>query len=182
MSGLWALGFGWLWASGFGLWALAPHSRSVGERVQNDIHPNRISVGGETLEVLSVLALALPRIGDVGVVRHHYHQPAAFVGDAAKIGVRTVVHPRTLRDTAAVAIPELNRRHLWNRLYIVEGVHDLMCGRDVEDWVFARRQHTTNLVHPLLPRLRAPEIVDVKKAALEKKIAQPRHFVLAETD
>jgi len=73
-----------------------------------------------------------------------------------------------LRRAPAVARPEVDRRDLRDVLHVVERVHDRVVVRDVEDRVLVRRQHAADLVDPLIPRLRTPEIVDVEKAPLQQ--------------
>src|SRR5438067_12777657 len=44
--------------------------KSVRHRVQHDVHADRVAGWRELFEVLAVLALALPGVGDVRIVRH----------------------------------------------------------------------------------------------------------------
>ena len=54
----------------------------------------------------------------------------------------------------------------------------LVLGRNVEDAVPG--QYAMDLARPLLPRRRAPEIIDPQEAALQQVLAQPRRFFLRE--
>src|SRR5438105_11188298 len=101
---------------------------SVGERVQHDVHADGVAVRREAIEVLLVLPLALPAVGDVGVVRHADHQAPFLVVDAAEVHAGSLRAP--LRDPAPAA-PELNRRHLLDLLHDVPSLHDRMNEWDV---------------------------------------------------
>src|SRR5512145_2375617 len=68
-----------------GRWLPAMRGRSVRHAVEDDVEPDGVALGREAEEELRVLGLALPGIRDVGVVRHHHHQPAMRVADAAKV-------------------------------------------------------------------------------------------------
>src|SRR6058998_3053050 len=59
--------------------------RSVGEGVQHRIDPERVAVRSEVDEVRRVVALALPRVAEVGVVRHEDDQTSLLVRDAARV-------------------------------------------------------------------------------------------------
>src|SRR3954471_15813773 len=59
--------------------------------VEHDVDADGVAVRRELVEVFLALAFALPRIGDIGVVGHHHHQPALVVGDAAEVHVRAVL-------------------------------------------------------------------------------------------
>src|SRR5450432_3473192 len=76
---------------------------SMSQRVDHDVDADRVAVRREAVEVFLALALALPGVGDVGVVRHDDHQPTALVGDGAEVGVRAV--GAALGDATAAAHP-----------------------------------------------------------------------------
>ena len=59
--------------------------RLMRHAIEHDIKPNGIAIRREAEEELGVLPFTLPRVGDVGVVRHHHHQPAVLVADAAEV-------------------------------------------------------------------------------------------------
>src|SRR3954470_22698773 len=75
---------------------------SMGHRINHDVDAERVAVRREAIEVFLALALALPRVRDVGIVRHDDQQPAAGVLDAAEVHVRAVVHVAALRDAAGL--------------------------------------------------------------------------------
>src|SRR5262249_20676753 len=152
---------------------------SVRERVQDDVDTDGVAVRREFVEVFLALALALPGVGNVGVVRHHDHQSAVVVGDPAEVDGRTVT---TALRCAAGLNPEADVRDLLDRFHVVEHVHDRMVARDVLDRILVRRQHTPDLVLPLIPRPRAPEVVDDDEAALLEIRAQAVDLIVAEAD
>src|SRR5256885_15004490 len=63
---------------------LAIHD-SMGHSVEHDVDADGVAVRRELVEILLALAFALPRVRDVGVVRHHHHQPPLVVGDGAAV-------------------------------------------------------------------------------------------------
>src|SRR6185436_14554000 len=100
----------WPSASTTSVTAGAIAGSSVGEGVERDVDADGVAVWREAVEVLLVLAFALPGVGDVGVVGHHHHQPAVLVLDAAEVHVRAV--GAALRGAAVHLIPAVDRRHL----------------------------------------------------------------------
>ncbi len=52
--------------------------------------PDRVTVRREEIEETRILRLALPRVGDVGVVRHQDHHPATRIDDRAQVDVLAV--------------------------------------------------------------------------------------------
>ena len=62
------------------------------------------------IDTCMILRLALHRIADVAVVRHHHHQASVAVGDAAEVHRRAVA--ATFGGAAAARAPEVDARHL----------------------------------------------------------------------
>src|ERR1044072_9201257 len=60
---------------------------SVGHRVEDRVDPDGITPRRELVEVAWVFTLALPGVGDIGVVRHQHHDVAACVEDGAEMGL-----------------------------------------------------------------------------------------------
>src|SRR4051794_4304786 len=65
-------------------------SVSMRHPIEHDVHADSVAVRRELVEILLALALALPCIRDVGVVRHHHHQAPFLVRDAAEVDVGAV--------------------------------------------------------------------------------------------
>ena len=72
--------------------------------VQDHVDAERVPVGRKLPEEAGVFPFALPRVGDVGVVGHHDHDPAARIANHPEVrlvavGPRSdVVLPPTLRQ------------------------------------------------------------------------------------
>src|SRR5205085_7231823 len=71
-------------------WTSGPATRrsissSVREGIDHGVNPERVPVGAEVHEVRRIVALALPRIPEVRVVRHQHDHAALLVGDAARV-------------------------------------------------------------------------------------------------
>src|SRR5499427_2912660 len=147
--------------------------------VDHDVDADGVAVRRELVEVFLALAFALPRVRDVGVVGHHHHQPPFLVGDAAEVHVRAVRSP--LRRAAGLD-PETDVRDLLHFLDVVEDVHHRVVRGDVQDRILVRRQHPADLVLPLVPRARSPEVVDDDISALLQIGAKALHLLVAEAD
>src|SRR6266498_1203302 len=80
---------------------------SVRHSIQDGVDPNCVPSRREAFEVFLALAFALPRVGDVRVVRHHDHESALLIDNAAVIGIRAI--RSAFRHTPAAPCPELNR-------------------------------------------------------------------------
>src|SRR5687768_10594599 len=96
----------------------------MGHAVEHDVETHRVALRREAEEELRVLRFTLPRIRYVGVVRHHHHQPAVLVGNAAEVRLRAELE--TLRGLAVVAAPETNRRNLRQLGKLEQGAVDWM--------------------------------------------------------
>ena len=57
--------------------------------MEGHVDPEGVGADREPVEELVVLALALPPVRDIRVVRHHHKQPAMLVGDASEMRVNT---------------------------------------------------------------------------------------------
>src|SRR5262245_55921917 len=66
------------WNLGFGIWDLL-----MRQRVQHGIDAERVPIWTEIHEVRRIVALALPRIAEIRVVRHQDDHPAFLVDDGA---------------------------------------------------------------------------------------------------
>src|SRR5262245_50509542 len=62
--------------------------RSVRQRIQQRIDAERIPRSREVFEVLAAVALALERVAEVGVVRHHDEDVTEVVRDRAHVRLR----------------------------------------------------------------------------------------------
>ena len=136
--------------------------------------PDGVAVGRELVEEARVLTFALPRIGDVGVVRHQHHHVAVVIDDALD-GRRRAVRA-ALRCAAPARPPELDRRDLRQRLHLEHRLEDRVVERNVLDRVLRRRQHARELRQPVLHGVAAPVVVYPEEAALQQERAQPLHF------
>src|SRR5947209_146236 len=82
----------------------APRPPLERQGVQQDVDTDRISRGGELIEVRAILAFALERVPEVGVVRHENQHVAFAIGDRARMDHCAV--GATLGRAAAGAEPE----------------------------------------------------------------------------
>src|SRR5689334_5545220 len=94
--------------------AALPRFISVCQSVKNDVDADGIAVGRELVEEARVLAFPLPRVRDVGVMRHQHDHVAVMIDDALHRRGRAV--RAALRVAAAAGPPELDRRDLRQRL------------------------------------------------------------------
>src|SRR5688572_29376949 len=62
----------------------------VTHRVEQDVQPDGVAIGRELEKILRVGGFTLPRVGDVGVVRHQHHDPAIAIGDGANVRLGAV--------------------------------------------------------------------------------------------
>src|SRR5438309_9623269 len=70
--------------------APAPRTALMSQRVQHRIDAERVAVGPEIQEVRRIVALAFPRIAEVGVVRHQHYEAPLLVRDGARVRHRAV--------------------------------------------------------------------------------------------
>src|SRR3954470_513902 len=70
--------------------AISNFRSSLAQRIQNDVDAEGISVGSEFQKVPGIFSFTLPRVVDIGIVRHEDHQPAGLVADAAAVDVDAV--------------------------------------------------------------------------------------------
>ena len=82
----------------------------MSHRVEHDIDADGVPPGRELIEVPRILSLALPGVGDVGVVRHEHHHVTVAVQDCLVLGDRAVV--AALGCVDVVAAPRLDARDL----------------------------------------------------------------------
>src|SRR3954471_969795 len=108
----------------------------MAQRVQNDVDAERIAVGSEFEKVPRIFSFTLPRVINIGIVGHEYHQPATLIADAAAMGVDAV---RPVLRCAAAGAPHPDRGNLWNTFNWVLRVKERMIRREIEDRVFLRR-------------------------------------------
>src|SRR6185295_2570881 len=96
------------WELGVGNWELSPAHKSMRQRVEDHVDPDRITVRRKLVEETRVGGFALPGVGDVGVVRHQDHQAPVAVADTADVGDRAL--GAALGGLAAGPSPEIDRR------------------------------------------------------------------------
>src|SRR5688572_14660944 len=93
-----------------------PLMLSVRQRVEQDVDAERVAWDTELIEEPRVVALALPRVADIRVVRHQHHHASGLVGDDARVRRRAV---RALLRRVAARSHEVadirNLRHLPHR-------------------------------------------------------------------
>ena len=129
--------------------------------------PSAYPLERELQEELLILAFALPRVADVGVVRHHDHHPAVLVGNHPEVrraGCRSRapgVPPLRPPEVDARDLMTSSKRNIVFRVGCPPGRPRSKIG-----------ERTVNLRRPLLPCPRAPEVVDPQKAALLQVLAQ----------
>src|SRR5437867_2524268 len=82
--------------------------RSVRQRVKKDIDPDRVSGGGELIEVPVIVAFTFERVTEVGIVRHEDDHASLRIADGACVRQGTI--GAALRRAAAAALPEPDRR------------------------------------------------------------------------
>src|SRR5262245_9905374 len=144
---------------------------SVRHRVQDHVDANRVSARREQIEILMRRrAFALPRVGDIGVVRRQHHQPLPRVENTLEVDLRAV--GTALGGLSARAAPEPDVRHLRNAGHVVEHVQHRMRHGHVDEWKLARRQDAANLLDPVRPGNRSPGVIGPEKAALLKILAE----------
>src|SRR5262245_35910489 len=102
---------------------------SVGQRVQNYVDADRVAVRREVIEVVAVLAFALERVAEVGVVRDEDDHVPLLVEDGAR--VRRRAERAALRGAAAE--PEADRGDLREVFDVVERVKERVVERQVDD-------------------------------------------------
>ncbi len=100
-------------------------------RVEHHVDAERVAVGRELQEELVVLAFALPRVADVGVVRHRHHDAAVAIGDGAEIGMWTVASP--LARIAAGSAPREDAGYLLDLDDVEQCVSDRIARCHVDD-------------------------------------------------
>src|SRR5438067_13286659 len=83
--------------------AAAESTPLVRQGVQQDVDTDRISRGGELIEVRAILAFALARVREVGDVRHENQHVSFAIGDRARMAHWAVGAP--LGRSAAGAAP-----------------------------------------------------------------------------
>src|SRR5262245_55919358 len=162
------------WDLGFGIWDLL-----MRQRVQHGIDAERVPIWTEIHEVRRIVALALPRIAEIRVVRHQDDHAALLVDDAARVGRRAV---GAAFRRAPGAEKEIDRRNLRDFLDLELCVEHRMVERQIEDRKFGRWQCLPQLAHPPAPRVLAPEVISPQKAALFEVKTQLRSFVVVEAD
>src|SRR5690349_21264248 len=59
--------------------------KSVRHRMQQHVDAEGVAVGRELQEELRILAFTFPRVGNVGVVGRHHHDPPVRVADDAQV-------------------------------------------------------------------------------------------------
>ncbi len=79
-----------------------------------------------------------------------------------------------------VAIPVADPRDLRDLLDVVEHVKQRVVERHVDQRIVARRQRLADLVHPVLERVVAPEVVRPEKSTFLQILAQPCRLVIVE--
>src|SRR5262245_1792759 len=132
--GAWIRACDWVgtWDLGFGIWDLL-----MRQRVQHGIDAERVAIRTEIHEVRRIVALALPRIAEIRVVRHQDNQPALLVNDGARMRGCTV--GAALRGSPR-AEEEIDRGNLRDLLDLELRVEQRMVERHIEDGKFGRRQ------------------------------------------
>src|SRR5215216_5366228 len=123
-------------------------------RVHHDVDADRVAPWREFVEESRVLTFAFPRVGDVGVMRHHDHDVAVLVGNGTEIR-RGALAP-AFGGGAAVRTPELDRGYLRQLVHLELRAKDWVAQRHVVDRVLRRWEHTTNLRNPVVPGFLTP--------------------------
>src|SRR6266850_8469704 len=142
------------WDLGLGIWDLG--FSLMRQRVEHGVDAKRVAVGTEVHEVRRIVALALPRVAEVGVVRHQDDDAALAVGDRARVRHGAV---RTAFRRAARSEEEVNRGNLSDFLHLELRVEDRMFGRQIEYRELGCGKRLSQLAYPPAPGVFAPEIV-----------------------
>src|SRR4030095_15157291 len=145
----------------------------MSQGVQHGIDAERVPIRTEIDEVGRVVALALPRIAVVRVVRHQDDHAALLIDDAARVGSRAV--GAAFRRPPG-AEEEIDRRNLRDFLYLELRVEQRMVEGQIENGKFGCRQCLPQLAHPPVPRVLAPEVIGPEEAALFEVKTQLRSF------
>src|SRR5687767_16039220 len=130
-----------------GAWGLGPENPppSMCHRVQQHVDGDTVTVHRELPEVFRILALALPRVADVGVVGHEDHGTAPRIRDGAS--VHGVAVSAALRSAAGEEGTDTgNLRHAL--LQIEHHVEDRVVEWDVHERILVCREHYSNLAFP----------------------------------
>ena len=112
---------------------------SVRHRVQQRVDAERVAFGRERVRSSAVVAFALERVAEIGVVRHQHHHPATLVEDRRARAARRSPAPRS-----DVCPPVPTQKSIdgicGTRCHDVQQVKDRVSRSEVDDRKLVRRQ------------------------------------------